>query len=170
MDIDFQDRIDDYLLDRMSDADKKAFLQEVEQNEEKKEQLEFTKNVKDSICSREKKLQVLAQLQRHYEAAYGLAVAECSDCNCNRMAPAAPDEKKVSSKKRIWWWISGIAAVLVVGFFAIKPIFVEEISPDYIEKSLERVRGGDELIEYFEPTDSIENDTIAHDLREATDE
>ena len=59
MDIQFQDRIDNYLLGRMSEADKEAFLQEVEQDNEKKEQLEFTRNVKEAVCSREEKLRAL---------------------------------------------------------------------------------------------------------------
>ena len=61
MDEKFQDRIDNYLLNRMDDAEKMEFLREVEQDEEKKEQLEFTQDVKDSIRSREEKLQALKQ-------------------------------------------------------------------------------------------------------------
>ena len=59
MDEKFQDRIDNYLLNRMDDAEKTEFLREVEQDKEKKEQLEFTQNVKDAIRSREEKLQAL---------------------------------------------------------------------------------------------------------------
>ena len=55
MDEKFQDRIDNYLLNRMDDAEKTEFLREVEQDKEKKEQLEFTQNVKDCIRSREEK-------------------------------------------------------------------------------------------------------------------
>ena len=64
MDEKFQDRIDNYLLNRMDDAEKTEFLREVEQDEEKKEQLEFTQDVKESIRSREEKLQVLKQFQK----------------------------------------------------------------------------------------------------------
>ena len=67
MDEKFQDRIDNYLLNRMDDAEKTEFLREVEQDEEKKEQLEFTQDVKDSIRSREEKLQALKQFQQQYE-------------------------------------------------------------------------------------------------------
>ena len=67
MDEKFQDRIDNYLLNRMDDAEKAKFLREVEQDERKKEQLEFTQNVKDAIRSREEKLLVLKQFQKQYE-------------------------------------------------------------------------------------------------------
>ena len=67
MDEKFQDRIDNYLLNRMDDAEKTEFLREIEQDKEKKEQLEFTQDVKDCIRSREEKLKALKQFQRQYE-------------------------------------------------------------------------------------------------------
>ena len=47
MNYNFQDRIDEYLLygDTMSEEDKAQFLKEIEEDAEKKEQYEFTKNV-----------------------------------------------------------------------------------------------------------------------------
>ena len=59
MDEKFQDRIDNYLLNRMDDAEKTEFLHEIKQDKEKKEQLEFTQDVKDCIRSREEKLKAL---------------------------------------------------------------------------------------------------------------
>ena len=122
MDEKFQDRIDNYLLNRMDDAEKTEFLREVEQDEEKKEQLEFTQDVKDSIRSREEKLQALKQFQRQYEqerktAAYHATGTKQAACYCP--APKVAATEPVRSKKKIWLWISGVAAVLVVGFFAI---------------------------------------------------
>ena len=61
MDEKFQDRIDNYLLNRMDDAEKTEFLREIEQDKEKKEQLEFTQDVKDCIRSREEKLKALTK-------------------------------------------------------------------------------------------------------------
>ena len=58
MDEKFQDRIDDYLLNRMNVDEKESFLHEIEQDADKKEQFEFTQNVKASICSREEKLRL----------------------------------------------------------------------------------------------------------------
>lgn len=104
MDIHFQDRIDDFLLNRMDEAQKRAFLREVEADEEKKEQLEFTRHVKESIASRAEKLRALAEFRQAYEEEQGVAAAS---------------EKP---KNRVGWWLSGIAALLVVCFFAIKPM------------------------------------------------
>ena len=162
MDEKFQDRIDNYLLNRMDDAEKTEFLREVEQDKEKKEQLEFTQNVKDCIRSREEKLNDIAQFQRQYEeerrkAALLATGTECAACECS--APEVTATEPVRSKKKIWLWISGVAAVLVVGFFAIKPMFDYEPSPNYNGAPMEQMRGGDEV---FSPAlaDSTDNDTI----------
>lgn len=162
MDEKFQDRIDNYLLNRMDDAEKTEFLREVEQDEEKKEQLEFTQDVKNSIRSREEKLQALKKFQKQYEqerraAAYRATGSERGACYCP--APEVAVTEPVLSKKKIWLWISGVAAVLVVGFFAIKPMFEYESSPDYNGAPMEQMRGGDDV---FSPTpaDSTDNDTI----------
>ena len=162
MDEKFQDRIDNYLLNRMDDAEKTEFLREVEQDEEKKEQLEFTQDVKDSIRSRAEKLQDLKLFQRQYEqerktAAYHATGTKQSACYCP--APKVAAIEPVRSKKKIWLWISGVAAVLVVGFFAIKPMFDYEPSPNYNVAPMEQMRGGDDV---FSPAlaDSTDNDTI----------
>ena len=162
MDEKFQDRIDNYLLNRMDDAEKTEFLREVEQDKEKKEQLEFTQNVKDCIRSREEKLNDIAQFQRQYEeerrkAAYRTTGTERAACYCP--APENTTTEPMRSKKKIWLWLSGVAAVLVVGFFAIKPMFEYESSPNYNVAPMEQMRGGDEV---FSPAlaDSTDNDTI----------
>ena len=45
MENDFQDRIDEYILGRMHDEEKAQLEMEINQDESKKEQFEFTKNV-----------------------------------------------------------------------------------------------------------------------------
>ena len=54
MDNNFQDKIDEYLLhgNKMPEEAKAQFLKEIEEDEEKKEQYEFTKNVKQAMVSR----------------------------------------------------------------------------------------------------------------------
>jgi len=164
MDEKFQDRIDDYLLNRMNDTDKYVFMQEVEQDEKKKEQLEFTRNVKDSIRSREEKLRALTQfLQQYEEERKATAMrATGTDAACYCPAPKM-EEKPVRSKKKIWLWISCVAALLVVGFFAIKPIFDYESSPHYKTAPMEQMRGRDDV---FSPAsaDSTDNDTIKFNI------
>ena len=132
MDNNFQDRIDEYLLhgDTMSEEDKAQFLKEIEEDEEKREQYEFTKNVKMAMVSREEKLKAMTEFQK---------------------------EMKSHHHRKTWLWISSIAAVLVIGFFAINPLFVENSPTD-------NVRGDEnDVFEMTVPTDSINNDSISID-------
>ena len=128
----FQDRIDEYLLhgDTMSEEDKAQFLKEIEEDTEKKEQYEFTKNVKQAMVSRGEKLKAMTEFQK---------------------------EMKSHHHRKTWLWISSIAAVLVVGFFAINPLFVENSPTD-------NVRGDEnDVFDMTAPTDSISNDSISTD-------
>ena len=132
MDNNFQDRIDEYLLhgDSLSEEAKAQFLKEIEEDAEKKEQYEFTKNVKQAMVSRGEKLKAMTEFQK---------------------------EMKHSNRKT-WLWISSIAAVLVIGFFAINPLFMEKNS------STDNVRGDEnEVFDMTAPTDSINNDSISTD-------
>ena len=128
----FQDRIDEYLLhgDTMSEEDKAQFLKEIEEDAEKRELYEFTKNVKQAMVSRGKKLKAMTEFQK---------------------------EMKSHHHRKTWLWISSIAAVLVIGFFAINPLFVENSPTD-------NVRGDEnDVFEMTVPTDSINNDSISTD-------
>ena len=128
----FQDRIDEYLLhgDTMSEEDKAQFLKEIEEDAEKKEQYEFTKNVKQAIVSRGEKLKAMTEFQK---------------------------EMKSHHHRKTWLWISSIAAILVIGFFAINPLFVENSPTD-------NVRGDEnDVFDMTVPTDSINNDSISTD-------
>lgn len=132
MNYNFQDRIDEYLLhgENMSEKDKAQFLKEIEEDAEKKEQYEFTKNVKQAMVSRGEKLKAMTEFQK---------------------------EMKSHHHRKTWLWISSIAAVLVVGFFAINPLFVENSPTD-------NVRGDEnEVFDMTVPTDSINNDSISTD-------
>ena len=133
MDNNFQDRIDEYLLhsDTMSEEDKAQFLKEIEEDAEKKEQYEFTKNVKQAIVSRGEKLKAMTEFQK---------------------------EMKHSNRKT-WLWISSIAAVMVGGFFAINPLLVETSSHDNVrgdENDVFEMTAPADSID----TDSISSDTI----------
>ena len=128
----FQDRIDEYLLhgDTMSEEDKARFLKEIEEDAEKKEQYEFTKNVKQAIVSRGEKLKAMTEFQK---------------------------EMKSHHHRKTWLWISSIAAILIVGFFAINPLLVETSSHD-------NVRGDEnDVFEMTAPADNIDTDSISSD-------
>lgn len=129
--INFQDRIDEYLLhgETMSEEDKAQFLKEIEEDEEKRELYEFTKNVKQAMVSRGEKLKAMTEFQK--EIKHG--------------------------RRKSWLWISSIAAILVIGFFAINPLFVENSPTD-------NVRGDEnDVFDMTAPTDSISNDSISTD-------
>ena len=127
----FQDRIDEYLLhgETMSEEDKAQFLKEIEENTEKKKQYEFTKNVKEALKSRGDKLKAMTEFQKGIK----------------------------HGRRKSWIWISSVAAILVVGFFAINPLFVENSPKD-------NVRGNEnDVFDMTAPTDSISNDSISTD-------
>ena len=128
----FHDRIDEYLLhgDTMSEEDKAQFLKEIEEDAEKKEQYEFTKNVKQAMVSRGEKLKAMTEFQKEMQSHH---------------------------HRKTWLWISSVAAVLVIGFFAINPLFVENSPTD-------NVRGDEnDVFDMTAPTDSISNDSISTD-------
>ena len=130
--INFQDRIDEYLLhgETMSEEDKAQFLKEIEEDAEKMEQYEFTKNVRQAMVSRGEKLKAMTEFQK---------------------------EMKSHHHRKTWLWISSIAAILVVGFFAINPLLVETSSHD-------NVRGDEnDVFEMTAPADSIDTDSISSD-------
>ena len=130
--INFQDRIDEYLLhsDTMSEEDKAQFLKEIEENTEKKKLYEFTKNVKQAMISRGEKLKAMTEFQKEMKSHY---------------------------HRKTWLWISSLAAIFVVGFFAINPLFVENSPTD-------NVRGDEnDVFEMTAPADSIDTDSISSD-------
>ena len=132
MDNNFQDRIDEYLLheDTMSEEAKAQFQKEIEENTEKKKQYEFTKNVKEALKSRGDKLKAMTEFQK---------------------------EMKSHHHRKTWLWISSIAAIFVVGFFAINPLFVENSPTD-------NVRGDEnDVFEMTAPADSVAADSISTD-------
>ena len=168
---DFQDRIDEYLLGRMIDEEKAQFEAEVNQDESKREQLEFTRNVKGAISSREEKMAKLKMMQRmydreHNQVATSMRATGTDDCQYSS-APQYVEEKKPS--KRIWWWASGIAAVLVIGLFVVNPFGSDTMqtpsgfSPSFKGCPNEMIRGEeDDVFDMETPilNDSIKNDTI----------
>lgn len=154
----FQDRIDEYLLhgDTMSEEDKAQFLKEIEEDAEKKEQYEFTKNVKQAIVSRGEKLKAMTEFQKENETHDEKRMTACS-CPEYRQTEGIKIVGHKSNFRKKLVWFSGIAAVLVIGFFAINPLFVENSPTD-------NVRGDEnDVFDMTAPTDSISNDSISTD-------
>lgn len=150
MNQDFQDIIDEYLLhgDTMSEEDKAQFLKDIEEDAEKREQYELTKTIKEALVSRGEKLEAMAEFQRQLDA---LGAQRRAACN----APADTGHKP-SGRGKTWLWLSGIAAMLAVGFFAISPLFDSNPTDG-------NVRGGDDVLNPTVPNDSTANDTTTID-------
>lgn len=130
---DFQDKIDEYILGRMTDEEKAQFEAEVNQDESIREQLEFTSNVKGAISSREDKMAKLKMMQRmydrkHQQVAASMRATGTDDCQYSPV-PQNIEDKKPS--KRIWWWASGIASVFVIGLFTLAPFNEDPSATDF---------------------------------------
>ena len=158
MDYNFQDRIDEYLLhgDNMSEEAKALFLKEIEEDADKKEQYELTKNIKKALKSRGDKLKAIAEFQKENETQNEMRIKACS-CPEYRVAEDIKIVGHKSNFRKKLIWFSGIAAILVIGFFAIKPLFVYESTNG-------NVRGDEnDVFEMEVPADSIATDSISTD-------
>jgi len=125
---DFQDRIDDYILNRMSVEENIQFEAEVNLDESKKEELEFTQNVKSAISSRQSKLTELIKMKMMYEKEQEQLLGQTA---C--VLPDSEIERGFINKKtakRFWWWGVGIAASLLVGLFVVNPFKYNPTSTD----------------------------------------
>ena len=141
MKIDFQDRIDDYLLDRMSDEERKSFESDAAEDAELKEQLQFTETVQQATKSRNEKLAAMEEWKDDYvwedERVAAASAAEYRPTGSGYNYCPAPTMKESrsmprSSGRRIFYWISGIAAVFVVGFFLIQNLYVANSPVEYM--------------------------------------
>lgn len=141
MKIEFQDRIDDYLLDRMSDEERKSFESDVAEDAELKEQLQFTETVQQATMSRNEKLAAMEEWKDDYvwenERVAAASTAEYRPTGSGYNycpAPTMEESRSMprSSGRRIFYWISGIAAVFVVGFFLIQNLYVANSPVEYM--------------------------------------
>ena len=138
----YQDRIDDYILDRMSAEERVAFEKEMAADAELQEQVAFMQNMKTALRSRNEKLAAMKEWENDY---------------------VWHDERQgENGNKRKWlYWVSGIAAVFVAGLFIVRT--PSDIDPNGM------LRGGasyayiDTLImqeKYQEALDSINKETL----------
>ena len=110
MDKDFQDRIDRFLLhgSEMTKEERAAFLREIENDEEKKAQYQFTIMVRDAMRSRMSKLETMKVMEKR-----GVMEREA-----NMPCAACPSPAYVPPRRNKWmYFLGGIAALFVVGFF-----------------------------------------------------
>jgi len=157
MKIEFQDHIDDYLLDRMSDEDSKVFEQELKNDDELREQMEFTKDVQTATKSRNEKLAKMQEWEDDYEweedrgvaARYRPTGSGYESCSIPSMDQTRSMPR--FSGRQYLYWISGIAAIFIVGFFLIHNYMGGKedmmFNPSSIEYSTMRGGGNYENIE-----------------------
>lgn len=145
MDKDFQDRIDRFLLhgSEMTKEERAAFLGEIENDEEKKAQYQFTIMVRDAMRSRMSKLEAMKVMEKR-----GVMGREA-----NMPCAACPPPAKEPRKNKRWYFLGGIAALFVVGFF---------VTMMFVNNGVEDVmRGNGDQFDGTMPAavDSLDNDT-----------
>lgn len=158
MKFEYQERIDSYVLGDMTPEERLAFEHEVQVNEELRDQLEYTQQVKALVTSRQEKMALLKQWEEeHRMEEEQVAAAQYRPTGTGDYS-SAPNYQEAanSTSKKFYYWISGIAAVVVIGFFVVSPMLIFN-SPG---PSDEQFRGDDEV---FAPNDSLTTDSIVSD-------
>lgn len=132
---DYQDHIDEYLLGRMSEEESKAFEQEIAKNDELREQVEFTRNMQTAVKSRNEKLAKMQKWDKTVDKQEYVRLAT----NTYKIPAAA-----AASPHHYIYWISGIAAILVIGFFLFHTSNNEKLYMNRANLSLDDtiIRGG----------------------------
>ena len=120
MKIEFQERIDNYLKNKMSDEERMSFEADLANDEELREQLEFTKNVQRAMRSRNEKLAAVTEWKDDYSWEDNGDEPATENRPAGSGYDASPNESntpnyKQSSNRKTFYWISGIAAVFIVG-------------------------------------------------------
>ena len=129
----YQDQIDKYVLGQMDDTEKSVFEQDVAQDAELQEQLQFTKDVTSATKSREEKLAKMKNWEDDYVFEDNRRVSATNYRPTGSGYDACPSPsteqtiaKPRSSGKKVFYWISGIAAIFIAGFFLVNNLFVME--------------------------------------------
>lgn len=173
MKFEYQDKIDSYVQGAMTEDERKAFEQEVKNNDELRDQLEYTQKVKTLVTSRREKMALLQQWDaEHRKEEEQIAASQYRPTGTENYCPVPSYQTTTKPKsKKLFYWISGIAAVLVVGFFIINPLFFFDSSGS----SNEQFRGDDDIFapneqsrgngKVFAPnkSKSIKKDSISND-------
>lgn len=124
MKIDNQDKIDDYLLNRMSNEERLAFEKVIECDEELQKQLTFTEDVRRVMKERNERLSKMEKWKDDYvwedEEVAAASAAKYRPTGSGYdycPAPAMKSRRSMKSspfKKKLYWG-AGIAALFIVG-------------------------------------------------------
>lgn len=96
-----QDRIDNYLLGRMSSEEADAMSQEISTNEDSRELYQSTRLVRQELADQETKRRLMQQWRRNAEM----------------------DAHKPSNQRKLWYSLGGVsaAAMVIWGLFMLRP-------------------------------------------------
>lgn len=149
----YQDSIDDYLLNRMSEEERNVFEEDCAKDAELKEQLDFTEKVRRVLKSRYDMLAKMEEWKKAYEqeeeqvaaADFRPTGSECAAC-----PPSSKDFQLSEVKrgyganrrflvKRVLYWTSGIAAVFVAGLFLFKTLYFANRDTGGLSSPMEHV-------------------------------
>lgn len=182
MKVEYQDKIEDYLLGRMSGTDRLDFEHDLEKDVELREQYEFTsmvktalmlENIDDEVNGWTKAYKERKKAEEMEYKATGSGYERNMIEPMTRRTTSAPPR---SSNRKLIYWISGIAALFIVGFFLFKNIyFVGDADVAYSPRpqGVSTIRGIDSTTEnllakadYQAALERIENleDEIATEL------
>lgn len=125
MKIDFQEKIDDYVLGKMSAEDIVEFEKEVSRDKEIQEQLELTQNVCTAIRSRNDKLVMMCRWQDEYDydcfvaSSAQLAVGGGDGCSISSGRPVEkiPDKKENDNRLVMKWILIWVLLLLCLAVF-----------------------------------------------------
>lgn len=125
MKIDYQEKIDNYVLGKMSAEDIVGFDKEVSENKEIQEQLELTRNVYTAIRSRNDKLAMMRRWQEEYDydcfvASSGrLAVGGGDGCSVSSGCPIEeiPNKKENDNRLVMKWILIWVLLLLCLAIF-----------------------------------------------------
>lgn len=155
MDKDFQDRIDRFLLhgSEMTKEERAAFLSEIENDEEKKAQYQFTIMVRDAMRSRMSKLEAMKVMEYFDHVASADNAPRSKSLYAEQYALSGVPPAKEPRRNKRWYFLGGIAALFVVGFF-LTMMFVNNGAEDVM-------RGNGDQFDGTMPAavDSLDNDT-----------
>lgn len=165
MDINFQDRIDEYLLhrDSMTVEEQTNFLKEIESNEEKKRQFVLSKDIKDAFVSRGKKLKAIAEFENKIQCNTPIKTTGSDNAMPLNNESFKKTKTNIKEKKTIWLWISGIAAVVIIGVFFIRPTLINNSNNNFMpffENQYQKKNKNHDFERFKSRKDSIKKDSV----------
>ena len=129
MKIEYQDRIEDYLLNRMSNDERTVFEQDLKKDAALRDQYEFISMLKTALMIENIEKDVLS-IDSDGEDIAAVATSENEESDCNYDNIIKLDLRKKQSlsrfsKSHVIVWISGLAAVFIVGLFIFNQLIVD---------------------------------------------